>query len=192
MDQTSSSTIPKSADSPSSCCVDEGAVMYLHVEGQVSGLCLLQVTLRVFESHLQAVSLRLYLTQLRLLPLGLHLLLKHTHEAWHSSVNLINLSSQPSPCVCVCVTFSSSVSFSFLSFSLSTAFSSQRRALAFRSLAPPEITPDFWNNVPSRATVWRTDQNRSSLQQQCFDPSHCCSNGFPDTPFYCKRVQACW
>lgn len=50
-------------------------------------------------------------------------------------------------------TLSSSVSFSFLSFSLSTAFSSQRRALAFRSLAPPEITPDFWNSVPSRATV---------------------------------------
>lgn len=59
-------------------------------------------------------------------------------------------------------TFSSSVSFSFLSFSLSTAFSSQRRALAFRSLAPPEITPDFWNRVPSRATVCGAEtQNRS-------------------------------
>lgn len=52
-------------------------------------------------------------------------------------------------------TLSSSVNFSFFSFSLSTAFSSQRLALAFRSLAPPEMTPDFWKRVPSRATVWR-------------------------------------
>lgn len=52
-------------------------------------------------------------------------------------------------------TLSSSVSFSFLSLSLSTAFSSQRRALALRSLAPPEITPDFWKRVPSKATVLR-------------------------------------
>lgn len=51
------------------------------------------------------------------------------------------------------ITLSSSVSFSFFSFSLSTAFSSQRLALAFKSLAPPEMTPDFWNRVPSRATV---------------------------------------
>lgn len=50
-------------------------------------------------------------------------------------------------------TLSSSVSFSFLSLSLSTAFSSQRRAFALRSLAPPEITPDFWKRVPSKATV---------------------------------------
>lgn len=50
-------------------------------------------------------------------------------------------------------TLSSSVSRSFFSLSLSTAFSSQRRALAFRSLAPPEITPDFWKRVPSSATV---------------------------------------
>lgn len=61
-------------------------------------------------------------------------------------------------------TFSSSVSFSFLSFSLSTAFSSQRRALAFRSLAPPEITPDFWNRVPSRATVCEAPRLKTSGQ----------------------------
>lgn len=33
-------------------------------------------------------------------------------------------------------------------------FSSQRLALAFRSLAPPEITPDFWKRVPSRETTF--------------------------------------
>lgn len=53
------------------------------------------------------------------------------------------------------LTFSSSVKRSFFSFSLSTAFSSQRRAFALRSLAPPEITPDFWKRVPSSATVYK-------------------------------------
>lgn len=48
---------------------------YLHVEGEVSGLGLFQVTLGVFQSHLEAVGLRLDLTQLCLLPLSLHLLL---------------------------------------------------------------------------------------------------------------------
>ena len=32
-------------------------------------------------------------------------------------------------------------------------FSSQRFALALMSVVPPEITPDFWNRVPSRATA---------------------------------------
>lgn len=49
---------------------------YLHVEGQVASFCLLQITLGVLESHLKTVSLRLNLTQLCLLPLGLHLLLQ--------------------------------------------------------------------------------------------------------------------
>lgn len=126
---------------------------YLHVKGQVPRLGLLQITLRVLESHLQTMSLRLNLTQLCFLSFGFHLLLSFTHKhSANSSMTILpahwtNLIQQ--------LTLSSSVSFSFLSFSLSTAFSSQRRALAFRSLAPPEITPDFWNNVPSRATVYR-------------------------------------
>ena len=33
-------------------------------------------------------------------------------------------------------------------------FSSQRFAFAFRSLAPPEITPDFWKRVPSSETTF--------------------------------------
>lgn len=49
---------------------------YLHIEGEVTGFCLLQITLRVLESHLQTVGLRLHLTELCLLPLGLHLLLQ--------------------------------------------------------------------------------------------------------------------
>lgn len=66
-----------------------------------------------------------------------------------------------------CITLSSSVSFSFFSFSLSTAFSSQRLALAFKSLAPPEMTPDFWNRVPSRATVWK-QRERGQFNIQSF------------------------
>lgn len=56
---------------------DGGAVLrqYLHVEGQVAGLGLFQVTLGVLQSHLKTVGLRLHLTQLGLLPLGLHLFL---------------------------------------------------------------------------------------------------------------------
>lgn len=50
--------------------------MYLHVEGEVACFRLFQVTLGVFESHLKTMGLRLNLTQLRLLPLGLHLLLQ--------------------------------------------------------------------------------------------------------------------
>lgn len=58
-------------------------------------------------------------------------------------------------------TFNSSVTFSFFTLSLSTAFSSHRRAFAFRSLAPPEITPDFWKRVSSKATVCKSErQNR--------------------------------
>ena len=105
--------------------------------------------------------------------------------------------------------FSSSDSFSFLFFSCPSCFSSQRLALALKSLervqtvhtiqavssvftwqqsptivtlsklvsvlsffsqtihhnykrqlsylAPPEITPDFWKRVPSRATDWKKD-----------------------------------
>ncbi|KAF3860413.1 hypothetical protein F7725_000668, partial [Dissostichus mawsoni] len=63
------------------CCVSvrfdnmgETARLYLHVEGEVAGFGLFQITLGVLESHLQTVGLRLHLTQLRLLPLGLHLL----------------------------------------------------------------------------------------------------------------------
>lgn len=71
----------------------------------------------------------------------------------------------------LCATFNSSVSFSFFSFSLSTAFSSQRRAFAFRSLAPPEITPDFWKRVPSKATVCKrskTELKVNSLNKISF------------------------
>ena len=53
---------------------------YLHVEGEVACLGLLQVTLGVLEPHLEAVGLGLHLTQLRLLPLGLHLLLYSREE----------------------------------------------------------------------------------------------------------------
>lgn len=52
------------------------ARVYLHVEGQVASFCLFQITLGVLESHLKTVGLRLDLTQLCLLPLGLHLLLQ--------------------------------------------------------------------------------------------------------------------
>lgn len=49
---------------------------YLEVESKMAGLGLLQVTLGVFQAHLQAMCLGLDLTQLCLLPLGLHLFLK--------------------------------------------------------------------------------------------------------------------
>lgn len=67
-------------------------------------------------------------------------------------------------------TFSSSVSLSFFSFSLSTAFSSHRRALAFRSLAPPEITPDFWKRVPSNATVCNGSRRLEQTGSPGFPP----------------------
>ena len=52
------------------------ARLYLHVEGQVAGFCLFKITLRVLESHLKTVGLRLHLPQFSLLPLGFHLLLQ--------------------------------------------------------------------------------------------------------------------
>lgn len=52
-------------------------------------------------------------------------------------------------------TFNSCISWVLLSLKFFNSFSSQHRALYFKSLEPPEITPDFKNNVPSRATVWK-------------------------------------
>lgn len=61
-------------------------VSYLHVEGEVASFCLFQVTLGVFQSHLQAVGLRLDLTQLCLLPLGFHLFL--CRQTWYENSHL--------------------------------------------------------------------------------------------------------
>src|SRR6218665_149305 len=44
---------------------------------------------------------------------------------------------------CFICSFSSSDNFSFLALSWFNIFSSHRRAFIFRSLAPPDITPDF-------------------------------------------------
>lgn len=52
-------------------------------------------------------------------------------------------------------TFNSLIKLSLLSFILLISFSSQTLALNLKSLDPPEITPDFKNKVPSRATVWK-------------------------------------
>lgn len=49
---------------------------YLEIESKMTGLGLLQVTLGVFQTHLQAMGLGLDLAQLCLLPLGFHLLLE--------------------------------------------------------------------------------------------------------------------
>jgi len=53
---------------------------------------------------------------------------------------------------CFICSFSSSDNLSFFPFSWFSIFSSQRRAFTFRSLAPPDITPDFWKSVPSNDT----------------------------------------
>ena len=59
---------------------------------------------------------------------------------------------------CFICSLSSSDSFSFFTLSWFNIFSSQRRAFTFRSLAPPEITPDFWKRVPSRDTDYTARQ----------------------------------
>jgi len=60
---------------------------------------------------------------------------------------------------CFICSFSSSDNFSFFTFSWFSIFSSQRRAFTFRSLAPPEITPDFWNRVPSNDTDYNVHEH---------------------------------
>jgi len=80
---------------------------------------------------------------------------------------------------CFICSLSSSESFSFFTFSWFNIFSSHRRAFALRSLAPPEITPDFWNKVPSNDTDYNrheqaslvtavaTSLTKASLSQKC-------------------------
>ena len=66
---------------------------------------------------------------------------------------------------CFICSLSSSDSFSFFTLSWFNIFSSQRRAFIFRSLAPPEITPDFWNSVPSNDTDYNQQQQQQLLIQ---------------------------
>jgi len=73
---------------------------------------------------------------------------KRSQRNWLRKKNIFSLRrSHIEPC------FSSSASFSFLAWRWSRTFSSHRWAFFFRSVAPPDITPDFWNKVPSRATA---------------------------------------
>lgn len=55
----------------------------------------------------------------------------------------------------------------FLAFSWDKCFSSHRFAFLAKSREPPDMMPDFWQNVPSNANAWRNKRMSIGKRVKC-------------------------